>query len=157
MDKEKILLNILFFVFVIPMIYLIYYSYTTFFKNQKAINPANPYNLYISNFTVGNNSFSFFIDNPSNYSLQLYFTYLGLKNSYQTSSVITNFNNNNTIYYLSPGGKIYISYDFSFDEDTRTVLVQWERLRGYLYISLYYTTIGNKSINGIINYEIEKS
>jgi ABC-type glycerol-3-phosphate transport system permease component len=157
MDREKILLNMIFLIFAIPVIYLIYYSYATFFKNQKSINPANPYNLYIYDFSINNNSLSFYVYNPSNYSLQLYFTYLGLKNSYQTSSIITNAQFTNSIYYLLPNEKIYISYDFSSDQNTKAVLAQWEKLGGYLYISLYYTTIGDKSVNGIINYEIEKS
>ncbi|BFI73407.1 hypothetical protein YN1_3940 [Nanoarchaeota archaeon] len=157
MDKEKIILNILFLIMVIPMIYLIYYSYTTFFKKQNTVNPSNPYNLYISDFSVNGDSFSFYVTNPSNYTLQLYFTYLGIKNSYQSSSIIVDAPFINNVYYLKPDEKVYINYDFSIDEDTRTVILQWERLGGYLYLSLYYQTIGNNSVNGIINYEIEKS
>jgi len=35
MDREKIILNILFLAFSIPAIYIIYYSYSTYFVGNK--------------------------------------------------------------------------------------------------------------------------
>ncbi|WP_231433924.1 hypothetical protein [Candidatus Nanopusillus massiliensis] len=81
MDKEKIILNILFLAFSIPVIYLIYYSYSTYFSENKMVNPENIYNLYISNFTVSGDYFSFNVNNPNNNSVEIYFSYLGLRNS----------------------------------------------------------------------------
>jgi len=89
MDREKIILNMLFLAFSIPAIYLIYYSYSTYFSGNKIVNPENIYDLYISNFSISGNYFSFNVNNPNNYSVEIYFSYLGLKNSYQTSSIIT--------------------------------------------------------------------
>jgi len=52
MDREKIILNVLFLAFSLIVIYLIYYSYSTYFSGNKMVNPENIYDLYISNFSV---------------------------------------------------------------------------------------------------------
>jgi hypothetical protein len=157
MDREKIILNILFLVFSIPVIYLIYYSYSTYFVGNKMVNPENIYNLYISNFSVNGNYFSFNVNNPNNYSVEIYFSYLALKNSYQTSSIITSGNFLQNIYIIQPKNHITLQYNFELDDQTRLTIIQWEKLSGILYLTLYYSSVGNNSISGIINYQVEKS
>ena len=157
MDRGKIMLNVLFLAFSLIVIYLIYYSYSTYFSRNKMVNPENIYDLYISNFSVGGNYFSFNVNNPNNYSVEIYFSYLGLKNSYQTSSIITSGDFLQDIYLIQPDNHITLQYNFELDDQTRLTIVQWEKLGGLLYLTLYYSSIGNNSINGIINYQIEKS
>jgi len=157
MDREKIILNMLFLTFSIPAIYLIYYSYSTYFGGNKMVNPENIYDLYISNFSINGNYFSFNVNNPNNYSVEIYFSYLALKNSYQTSSIITSGNFLQNIYIIQPDKYITLQYNFELDDQTRLTVVQWEKLGGTLYITLYYSSIGNNSVNGIINYQVEKS
>jgi len=157
MDREKIILNLLFLAFSIPVIYLIYYSYSTYFKGNKMVNPKNIYDLYISNFTVSGNYFSFNVNNPNNYSVEIYFSLLGLRNSYQTSSIVTSGNFLQSIYIIQPNSYITLQYNFELDEQTKLTITQWEKLGGILYLTLYYSSVGNNSISGIINYQIEKS
>jgi ABC-type glycerol-3-phosphate transport system permease component len=156
MDREKIILNMLFLVFSIPVIYLIYYSYSTYFSENKMVNPKNIYDLYISNFTVSGNYFSFNVNNPNNYSVEIYFSYLALKNSYQTSSIIASGSFLQNIYVIQPNSYIILQYNFELDDQTRLTIIQWEKLGGILYLTLYYSSVGNNSISGIINYQIEK-
>jgi len=58
---------------------------------------------------------------------------------------------------IQPDNHITLQYNFELDDQTRLTIVQWEKLGGLLYLTLYYSSIGNNSINGIINYQIEKS
>ncbi|BBL45231.1 hypothetical protein MJ1_0052 [Nanobdella aerobiophila] len=150
MDNEKIILNILFIIFIVPALALIYYAYSNYFKESRTVNPENPYGLYISNFIVNNSTIDISVYNPSNNSISIYFTYLALKNSYQSSSIITSFSG--YIYTINPDSSIELSYNYLDDQDTKAVILQWEKLGGYIYTTLYYSNI-NDSINGIINYE----
>ncbi|MGB9674775.1 MAG: hypothetical protein ACPLX8_01435 [Nanopusillaceae archaeon] len=154
---QKIYINLLFLAFVLPTVYLIYYAYSSYYKSAKTINPGNPFGLYISDLLVDNSTITFFINNPSNYTLPLYFTLMALKNSYETSSIIAPSSSLSQIYYLSPNGSIKIIYNYANDESTKLVLYQWRSLGGSLYISLYYEArLGNKTIDGIINEVFKK-
>ncbi len=155
MDKNKILINVIFFIIVFPVAILLYYSYKTFLKEKESVNPLNIYNLQVYSIVSDNNELKIYIYNPNNYSVGITFTYLGLINSYKTSSIVTSGSFIGSIYEIKPNSTIELSYNYIVDFNTKSVIEQWKKLGGSLMITLYYQDIYDKSIIGIINYEVK--
>jgi len=148
--NNKLIINLVYILLVIPIVYGIYKGYSDYRTFSNSINYANPLNLQIKSYFISEDFISFIIENPNNFTVYLVVTSIRMRNSFGSTAVITTGDDINVIRPIGPGSftNIEVTLLESF-ADPRKTIIQWKRGGGNLTIAIdYYER--EKNVNGVI-------
>lgn len=145
--KEKIIINLLFFMFTIPIIILIIYGYGQVKKIVQR-NPMNPLGLEMIDCILEETKMTFIIFNPNNNSYSIIFTNLRIRGSYSSPAIITSGGFLNKIIEIPAFSDILLVYPI-LDTQVLNIIRTWKKLGGNITLSLDYEIV-HYSISGVL-------
>ncbi|MEM4772389.1 MAG: hypothetical protein QW648_00050 [Nanoarchaeales archaeon] len=145
--KEKIIINLLFLIFTIPIISLIIYGYGQVKKIIQR-NPMNPLGLEMIDCILEEAKITFIISNPNNSSYSIVFTNLRIRGSYSSPAIITSGGFLNKIRELPASSDILLVYPVS-DVQVQNIIRTWKKLGGNITLSLDYEIV-HFGIGGVL-------
>lgn len=152
MEKKQILLNVIFFVLVLPIVFLIFKLYAEKHFEKSYINYANPLNLKITKILVTEDYIEAFIYNPNNFTINLLVNLVGLKNGYGSTAVVTHGGDIGVIKTIKPNGSVPYRFPV-LETDPKRVIIQYILGNTTLKVSVYYEEINLKK-SGVISVKV---
>ena len=155
MDRREFLINILFIIVVLPIIFVIFQGYMSVYFNNKNVDLANPLNLRIYNVFITDYGINFQLYNPNNVSYPISISMVGLRNSFGSVSPITEGGDINVIKTLPAHQNMTFFVPIIRGTAPENVLIQWKKGGGNLTIVVYYA-VPNTEISGVVLKTISK-
>ncbi|MEM1687827.1 MAG: hypothetical protein QXY16_02305 [Nanopusillaceae archaeon] len=139
--KEKVIINLLFFIFTVPIIILIIYGYNHV-KQIVQKNPMNPLGLEIIDCKIEETDITFIINNPNNLSYSIVFTNLRIRGDYASPAIVTSGGFINKIISFQAFSTVSLRFPISkSDIAILNIIRTWKKLGGKITISLDYEII----------------
>lgn len=139
--KEKVIINLLFFIFTIPIIAIIIYGYNHV-KRVVQKNPMNPIGLEVVDCLLDEKELSFIINNPTNMSYSIVFTNLRIRGDYASPAIVTSGGFLNKIINVPSESSILLTYPLSSsDVSILNIVRTWKKIGGTVTVSLDYEII----------------
>ncbi|RDD52443.1 hypothetical protein BA065_01620 [Nanoarchaeota archaeon NZ13-N] len=145
--KEKIIINLMFLAFVLPVVGLLVYGYTKVVSIVQK-NPLNPLGLQIDCY-VYQNKIIFNLLNPSNESYQISITDIRIRGSYANPAIVTSGSFIGRVISIPSNSSVQLEYDFSLNNNIMNIVRTWEKLGGGLTISMDYEDL-KKGLSGVL-------
>jgi len=139
--REKIIINLMFFVFVIPVIGLLIYGYERV-TNIVQKNPMNPLGLILSCY-IDENKIVLNLINPTNESYQISITDMRIRSSYANPVLITSGDFIGRVIYLLSNSSTQFEYNTSLNINVFSIIKTWKKLGGSITITLDYEELKN--------------
>jgi len=134
--REKIIINLTFFIFVTPVIWLLIYGYSKVTSIVQK-NPMNPLGLSLDCY-VSESRISLSLINPTNESYDITITDMRIRSSYANPVLVTSGGFIGKVIYISPSSAVQLEYDPSLDMNVLNIVRIWEKLGGDITIVLDY-------------------
>jgi len=145
--REKIIINLMFFVFVIPVIGLLIYGYEKV-TNIVQSNPMNPLGLILDCY-FGDDKIVLNLINPTNESYQISITDMRIRGSYANPVLITSGDFIGKVIYLLPDSSTQFEYNTSLNINILSIVKTWKKLGGSITITLDYEELKN-GVSGVL-------
>jgi len=145
--KEKIIINLMFFVFVAPVIWLLIYGYSKVTSIVQK-NPLNPLGLVL-NCYISEDKIILSLVNPTNESGSISITDMRIRSSYANPVLITSGSFIGRVIYISPNSVMNLEYDSSLNINVLSIIRTWKKLGGKITITLDYEDLKN-GVSGVL-------
>ena len=155
MERRELLINLAFLAVALPIVFFIFQGYATMYFKNKAIDLSNPLNLQVTKVFVTENSISFLLYNPNNFSVTITVNMVGLRNSFGSVAPVTQGGDIGVTKVLPPRQNVTFYIPIIKGTPPNTVLIQWRNAGGNLTIAIYYNT-PNSNVNGVVMTKISK-
>jgi len=145
--KEKIIINLMFFVFVAPVAGLLIYGYSKVTSLVQR-NPLNPLGLVL-NCYISEDKIILSLINPTNESSSISIIDMRIRGSYANPVLITSGNFIGKVIYISPNSVMNLEYDPSLNINVLSIIRTWRKLGGKITITLDYEDLKN-GVSGVL-------
>jgi len=145
--REKIIINLMFFVFVTPVVWLLIYGYSKVTSIVQK-NPMNPLGINL-NCYISENKITLSLINPTNESYSISITDMRIRGSYSNPVLITSGGFIGKVIYISPNSITQLEYDPSLSVSVLSIIRTWEKLGGDITITLDYEDLKN-GVSGVL-------
>jgi len=145
--REKIIINLMFFIFVLPVIGLLIYGYERV-TNIVQRNPMNPLGLILDCY-IDENKIVLNLINPTNESYQIFITDMRIRSSYSNPVLITSGDFIGKVIYLLPNSSTQFEYNTSLNVNVFSIIKTWQKLGGSITITLDYEEL-RSGVSGVL-------
>ena len=139
--REKIIINLLFLIFVLPVITVLVMGY----MKVKAIvqrSPLNPLGLILK-CEIYPDKLGFTLINPTNQSYDISITDVRMRGDYSAPALMTSGGFIGEVITIPANSSIYLVYSILTDRNARNIVRTWEKLGGSVTITVDYEDVKN--------------